>query len=661
MNTVWTSDPTFDLPVKVDAEGFGAREPETVIDVFRKTIENYGSQPAFHKEYLMEGKVEEDEDKYEWRTTTWTEYYNDCRSFAKSLIALDMAPHRCTNIIGFNSPEWFISDMGTILAGGIAAGIYTTNLADACRYVCDHSEAEVVICEGNKQLAKFTEISHELSNLKALVVYGGEIDQEIADQCRVPVHSFEDFLKIGENVPDDELENRMNAQQPGHCCTLIYTSGTTGNPKAVMISHDNITWTTAALLERVSLDHRERMISYLPLSHIAAQILDIHGPLNAGYQIFFARPDALKGSLSTTLKYVHPTIFFGVPRVWEKFYEVMQAAGRSTTGITRSIATWAKEIGTEKARINQFGNGGGAPCGYGVAAWIVFSKIKDKLGFDQCRLCLTGAAPISVEILNYFASIDIPIYEVFGQSECTGPHTINAPEAWKIGTTGRPMRGTQSKITEAGEILYRGRHIFMGYMHNTEKTEETIDSEGWLHSGDVGEFDDDQLDNMVGEAGFMRITGRIKELIITAGGENIPPVLIEQQFQKAMPAISSCCVIGDKRKFLSILIAMKTKVDPETGIPTNELSEDALATGREIGSSAITVEEVMEDENWAQYFERGMAEANHNATSRAQKVQKYAIIPRDFSERGGELTPTLKVKRSIVHEMYEETIEAFYA
>ena len=296
-----------------------------------------------------------------------------------------------------------------------------------------------------------------------------------------------------------------------------------------------------------------------------------------------------------------------------------------------------------------------------IAAWIVFGKIREKLGFDQCRLCLTAAAPISVEILNYFASIDIPIYEVFGQSECTGPHTINAPEAWKIGTTGRPMRGTQSKITEAGEILYRGRHIFMGYMHSPEKTEETIDSEGWLHSGDVGEFDDDQLDNMVGEAGFMRITGRIKELIITAGGENIPPVLIEQQFQKAMPAISSCCVIGDKRKFLSILIAMKTKVDPETGIPTNELTEDALATGREIGSSATTVEEVMEDENWAQYFERGMAEANHNATSRAQKVQKYAIIPRDFSERGGELTPTLKVKRSIVHEMYEETIEAFYA
>jgi long-chain-fatty-acid--CoA ligase ACSBG len=531
MNTVWTTDPAFNLPVRVDTEGFGSRTPETVIDVFRSTLEKYGSQPAFHKEYLKEGKVEEGEDQYEWRTTTWAEYYDECRKFAKALIALDMAPHSCTNIIGFNSPEWFVADVGTILAGGIAAGIYTTNMPEACQYVCDHSQAEVVICEGMKQLAKFTEISHELSHLKALVVYGEEIDQEIAAQCRVQVYSFEDFLKVGENVPDAELDGRMDAQEPGHCCTLIYTSGTTGNPKAVMISHDNLTWTTAALLEKVNLSHSERMISYLPLSHIAAQILDIHGPLNCGYQLFFARPDALKGSLSTTLKYVRPTVFFGVPRVWEKFYDAMQAVARSTTGIARSIGGWAKGIGAEKTRMNQYGNGGGAPCGYNIASMLVFSKIKDKLGLDQCRLCLTGAAPISADILNYFGSIDIPIYEVFGQSECTGPHTINAPGAWKIGYTGRPMRGTQSMIVQDnGEILYRGRHIFMGYMHNQEKTAETIDDEGWLHSGDVGEFDENPMDNMVGESGFLRITGRIKELIITAGGENIFFVLIEQQF-----------------------------------------------------------------------------------------------------------------------------------
>jgi len=434
-----------------------------------------------------------------------------------------------------------------------------------------------------------------------------------------------------------------------------------GPPKAVMISHDNITWTTANMLEnRAPINHSDRIISYLPLSHIAAQILDIHGPMYCGCQVFFARADALKGSLSTTLKFVRPTVFFGVPRVWEKFYEKMMEVARTTTGLKKDIGAWAKGLGTQKTQMNQFGGGGGAPCGFGCANWLVFSAIKGKLGLDQCRLAFTGAAPISIDILNYFASLDIPIYEVFGQSECTGPHTVNVTGEWKIGTCGRPLIATESRVDDSTkELCYRGRHIFMGYMFNPEKTAETIDDDGWLHSGDIGEFDDDKLASNAGESGFMRITGRIKELIITAGGENIPPVLIEHEFLSQMPCLSNCIVIGDRRKFLSILLCLKTEVD-EDGIPTNVLTGDSLVIKEQLGSGATTVEGVMEDEKWTKYFDDGMARANKNATSKAQKVQKWALLASDFSERGGELTPTLKLKRSVVHEKYEEIIEAFY-
>ena len=304
----------------------------------------------------------------------------------------------------------------------------------------------------------------------------------------IPVFTFQDFLKLGEGVDNAILTNRAAAMKPGHTCTLIYTSGTTGPPKAVMITHDNITWTVQAMLTFVpggSLDNDDHIVSFLPLSHVAAQMLDMHMPMQSGAQCHFAQPDALKGSLAQTLKQVRPTLFFGVPRVWEKFYDKLQEIGKSSTGIKKVLSTWAKAQALKHWESLEFGSKTSGSMFFPLAKKLLH-KAHVALGFDRCKAFYVSAAPIEVKILKYFTSIDIPVMELFGQSECTGPHASNKLTAFKIGSVGRPLPGTQTMLVpENGELCYRGRHIFAGYMKEEEKTKDAIDADGWLHSGDV--------------------------------------------------------------------------------------------------------------------------------------------------------------------------------
>ena len=549
------------------------------------------------------------------------------------------------------------------MAGCIAAGIYTTNTPEACFYISEHSKAEIVVVEDNKQLLKYSKLPGKLPHLKALVVWSEPIDQAIASKIGVPVYHWSEFLNLGSSISDDKIDARSGKIKPGNCASLIYTSGTTGPPKAVMISHDNITWTAQNIIDHyMDLNHLDRIVSYLPLSHIAAQLIDVYAALTLGGATYFAQPDALKGSLTVTMKDVKPTFFFGVPRVWEKIQEKMVQMGRETTGIKKTLATWAKSVGAEHSRLGQYGNSGGAPWGYGCANGLILSKIKAALGLDQTKGCFTAAAPIAPETLLYFASLDIPVYEVFGQSECTGPHTVSGPGKWKIGYCGRPLKGTESLVAKgSNELCYRGRHIFMGYMYMPDKTAETIDEEGFLHSGDIGEFDDNNdSDIPKGPSGFMKITGRIKELIITAGGENVPPVLIENEMKAAMVALSNCMVIGDKRKFLSMVVSLRVDVDMETGLPTDKLSKDSLFVAQQIGSTATTYTEAKIDPLWTSYVDKGVKTANGKTTSNAQIVQKWKWLPVDFSEKEGDLTPTLKLKRNVVAAKYEALIDSIY-
>lgn len=449
----WNTEPNGFIEPIIGKSGYEAEKPVTVVEVFKRTVEKHGNERALClKRRIGDGPIPS-----EWKVWTWKNYWDECVVFAKALVHLNVSPFTIVNIIGFNSPEWFISNSGAIMAGCIAAGIYSTNTPDAVHYVSEHSKAEIVTLEDNKQLEKYAKMVKSklaLPHLKAIVVWGEPINESIRKEINVPVYTWAEFMALGVSVPDEVVSTRNQMVLPGHCSTLIYTSGTTGPPKAVMISHDNVTWTTSVMCQAyMDLNHNDRLCSYLPLSHIAAQLIDLHIPMNLGGATYFCQPDALKGSLTKTLVDVKPTIFFGVPRVWEKIQEKMVQMGRETKGIKKSLSTWAKSMGAQHSELAQYGNAGGAPCGYSCANFLILSKIKGALGLDCTKACFTAAAPIAPEVLRYFASLDIPVFEVFGQSECTGPHTVSCVGQWKIGYCGRPLHGTQSMVAEGTKEL----------------------------------------------------------------------------------------------------------------------------------------------------------------------------------------------------------------
>lgn len=643
-----------EFPIVMGVSGIAALPPTTVMQVFEQAKTKCRDVPAL--------KVERGDNN--WKEWTFGQYYDDVMFAARALIKLGMQPFESVNIIGFNGPEWFVANMAAIAAGGKAAGIYTTNGSAACRYITEHSEARVVVLENRAQLDKFLPWRDECKKLSAIVMWADEVPADVNNNARVPVYSWADFIKLGQEPElEQQLKIRIANQRPGHCATLIYTSGTTGNPKAVMLSHDNLTWTAQSILHLFppGTEGHERAVSYLPLSHIAAQMLDIHAPIALAasgrpFTMFFARPDALKGTLGLTLKAAQPTIFFGVPRVWEKMMEKMKSIGAQTTGLKKSLVDWAKARGAAKFDAEQVQGDGYVPYGFGLADTLIFSKIREALGLSQCRLCLSGAAPISKEVLRYFGTLNIPVCEVYGMSESTGPQTSCRYNYKQIGSCGVNIPGVEMKIfhdphrdkPEEGEICYRGRHIMMGYMKDPHKTQETIDDQGFLHSGDVGRID---------ENGLLYITGRIKELIITAGGENVAPVPVEDKIKEELPAISNVMMVGDKRKFNSALVCVRQVLDEKTGEFSDELTGAAL----EVSSDSKTVAQAMKDPKWQAYVEAGIARANKHAVSNAQKIQKFTIVPRDFSVNGGELTATLKLRRAVVAEMYAKEIEDLYA
>lgn len=639
-DNIKTWEPNGVTKVKIGDQGPSAHTPVSVPTLLKKAAEKYPNTNAM---CVKRGG--------EWKTTTYKEYYEQVRIMAKAFIRLGLEPYHGVCILGFNSPEWFIGDLAAVFAGGFAAGIYTTNSPEACEHCARNCEAQIWLVEDQKQLEKVLKIKSRLPSLRTIIQYTGKPTVE-------GVISWESAMALGKQQPDTELEARLRRIAVNQCCTLIYTSGTTGPPKGVMLSHDNITWTAHANCINADFHAgKEQLVSFLPLSHVAAQMADIYITMYAGATCFFAQPDALKGSLGQTLKEVRPTRFLGVPRVWEKIHEKMMEVGRKTTGVKKSIATWAKAVGIE-TNIRKQRQDFSKPFGYSIANAVVFKKIKGVLGLDRCELFLSGAAPIAPDIVQYFHSLDIPLTEIYGMSESTGPHTIGMEKAFKIGSVGRTVPGCYTKLDKPdmegnGEVCMGGRHVSMGYLRMEEKTHEAIDDEGWLHSGDIGRLDSD---------GFLFITGRIKELIITAGGENIAPVLLEDNLKAELPCLSNSMLIGDKRKFLSVLLTIKTNMNLDTGEPQDSLTPACIDWCRSVGSQAKTLQDILSgpDANVMRAIQEGIDRANKLAPSNAQRIQKWTILPRDFSVPGGELGPTMKLKRPVVVQKYCETIERFY-
>ncbi|CAO2635011.1 Long-chain-fatty-acid--CoA ligase ACSBG1 [Lemmus lemmus] len=639
---LWTAQA--DGRVRLRREPFCTQPPYTVHRMFYEALDKYGSLSALGVKR-----------RNKWEHISYYQYYEIARKVARGFLKLGLERAHSVGILGFNSPEWFFSAVGTVFAGGIVTGIYTTSSLEACQYIAHDCRANVIVVDTQKQLEKILKIWKDLPHLKAVVIYQEPLPKKMAN-----VYTMEELIELGQEVPEEALDTVIDSQQPNQCCVLVYTSGTTGNPKGVMLSQDNITWTArygsqAGDIQPAELQ-QEVVVSYLPLSHIAAQIYDLWTGIQWGAQVCFADPDALKGSLVNTLREVEPTSHMGVPRVWEKIMEGIQEVAAQSGFIRRKMLLWAMSVTLEQnltCPSNDL-----KPFTGRLADYLVLAKVRQALGFAKCQKSFYGAAPMTAETQRFFLGLNIPLYAGYGLSESTGPHFMSSPYNYRLYSSGKVIPGCRVKLVNQdangiGEICLWGRTIFMGYLNMEDKTSETIDSEGWLHTGDMGRLDSD---------GFLYITGRLKELIITAGGENVPPVPIEEAVKTELPIISNAMLIGDQRKFLSILLTLKCTLDPETSEPTDNLTEQAVEFCQGVGSRATTVSEIVgqRDEAVYQAIQQGIQRVNANAAARPYHIQKWAILKRDFSISGGELGPTMKLKRLTVLEKYKDIIDSFY-
>ncbi|XP_006170319.1 long-chain-fatty-acid--CoA ligase ACSBG2 isoform X2 [Tupaia chinensis] len=637
-STLWTSHPDGEVTLRQSKHGPGHEAPMTIHEFFQQSVGRFGAHPALASK-----------DNKNWAFLNFSQYYQACRRAARAFVKLGLQRFHGVGILGFNSAEWHIAAIASILAGGLCVGIYATNSAEACQYVINHAKVNILLVENDQQLRKILSISQsKLRTLKAIVQYKPPIKETNNN-----IYSWEDFMELGDSIPDSQLERIIESQKANQCAVLIYTSGTMGDPKGVMLSHDNITWMAGAAAKDAGMinmqGRRETVVSYLPLSHIAAQMMDIWIPIKIGGLTYFAQPDALKE--------VKPTVFFGVPRIWEKMQERIKESGARSSNLKKKVFSWARTIGLRVNTKKMMGKQD-TPVNYRMAKALVFSKVKKVLGLDHCHYFISGAAPLAEDTTQFFLSLDIPIGQMYGMSESSGPHTISNANMYRILSCGKVLNGCKILLIHQdkdgiGEVCLWGRNIFMGYLEREDMTMEAIDEEGWLHSGDLG-----RMDNL----GFLYITGRIKELIITAGGENVPPIPIETLVKEKIPIISNAILVGDKAKFLSMLLTLKCEIDQMNGEPLDKLTLETIKFCRGLGSQASTVTEIVRLRDPLVYaaIQQGIDAVNQEATSNAQKIRKWAILEKDFSIQGGELGSATKVKRHFINQKYKKQIDSFY-
>ncbi len=595
---------------------------ETIISRFMNQAKVRPDAPAYHVRTASG-----------WQASSWKTYVDEVKTAGRALLTLGVGKktngsagkQSCVCILGFNRPEWAIFDIAAMAVGAAPAGIYTTCSPTEVSYIVGHTEASAVLVEDHAQWEKIKEKRAELPKLKHVVLMKGAaaIDDPM-------VLTWDEFIAKAEQTPESNVDEAVASLDLQDLGTLIYTSGTTGPPKGVMLSHDNLAWTSQNAIDMNELGPEDCSLSYLPLSHIAEQMFSVHVPATAGSQIYFA--ESIE-KVADNLKEVRPTVLFAVPRIWEKFYAGISAKLALATGFKAKLVGWAQNTGTAVSALH---NEGKEPTGFLAFKYKFFKKkifvpLREALGIDRAKTCVSGAAPISADIIKFFASLDIIVHEVYGQSEDTGPTSFNTEGATRFGSVGKALTGLEVKIAADGEILVKGPNVFMGYYKEPVATAETL-IDGWLHSGDLGQFDDD---------GYLYITGRKKDIIITAGGKNIAPKNIEAAL-KDLAVIGEAVVIGDRRKFLSALISL----DPDEA--------ETLAKEHGIDSATLHAHQPLIDAINAH------VEVVNRDLARVEQIKKFTIVKRGFSIEGGELTPTLKVKRNKVNENYTNDIESMY-
>jgi long-chain acyl-CoA synthetase len=590
----------------------GGTKSKTLADLLPLAAQTYGDMPAVRYK-----------DGEQWVDRSFSEVLEIVRPLALGLVELGVKKGDRVSILGNTRPEWTYFDFAALSIGATVVPIYQTNSPEECRYVLENSDAKIVIVEDDEQLEKIRKVRDQLPQLEQVVRMTGSSEDAL---------SMEDLAAKGASGDGARWESLYSAVTPADICTFIYTSGTTGPPKGCVISHGNYRSMLDMVNETSVIEGEDVSYLYLPLAHSFALLIQL-GSFDLGATLAYWERDPLK--ILPNLAELKPTYFPSVPRIFEKIYTAANSGMEKEGGLKKTIFHWAIGVGKKMRAVERSGRKPGFLLSrqYAFADDKVLSKIRNLFG-GKLRLAVSGAAPISPDILSFFDAAGVLVLEGWGMTETSTAATISSPDDFKVGTIGKPFPGCEVKIADDGEILVKGPNVFQGYHKNEEATRETI-VDGWLHTGDIGEIDSE---------GFIKITGRKKDIIITAGGKNITPANLEADI-KQHPLVAQCVVVGDRRPYLVALVTL----DPE----------DAVAYAKEHGLPEDPVQ-LASNADIKASIEAHVEEINKNY-ARVEQVKKIAILKQDLSQETGELTPTLKVKRAVVTSKHEAEIEALYA
>jgi len=569
-----------------------------------------------------------------WRAISWQLYGERAKQVGLGLVALGLKPRDVVAIIADNCPEWLFTDMGVLSVGGITNGIYTTDSPKQVEYIVNDSGTRFFFAEDEEQLDKILEVRARCPALQKIFVFDMEGLHAFRDAQVMP---FDELLALGaayEREHPQAWDRMVEVAGPGDLAILVYTSGTTGPPKGAMLSHSNILFQLGYPDFITRLGEGDEQLSFLPLCHIAERTLSVFAPLESGATVNFA--ESLE-TVPENIREVGPAVFFAVPRIWERFYSGVALRMKDATRLEQWTYRWAIGVGMRVADHRLAGTKPGESLLLlrRIADFLVLDNLRRSLGLHRVRGAGTGAAPIAPELIKWYMALGIDMREVYGQTENCGLATGMPRERIKLGTVGIPRPDTEVKISPEGEILLKGPHVFMGYYRNPERTAETV-VDGWLHTGDVGLMDNE---------GFLRITDRMKDIIITAGGKNITPSEIENQL-KFSPYIADAVVIGDRRKYLTCLVML----DPET---VAQYAQDHHVPFSNYASlcRAAPVQQLIARE----------IEQVNKQFARVETIKKFRLIEQILTPEDEELTPTMKLKRSLVNRKYKELIDGMYA
>jgi len=595
---------------------------QTVPAQFKEAVARWGDKVAMRKkEYGL------------WHDISWNDYYEKVRNVACALMSMGLGRGDCAAIIGDNCPEWVFADVGIQSCGAAATGVYATNAWPQVEYVVTNSESKVFFVENEEQLDKWLHFRDKAPDLIKVVVWDTEGLRQFKDPM---VITFDELLALGQKASAENPElfdQRIAEIEPQDLSVLIYTSGTTGPPKGAMLTHRNCLWMGHAITSNNPMVGTDEIMSFLPLCHIFEQLFTVLAHITVGHIVnFIESPETVADNMIE----ISPTVGHAVPRIWEKYFSAIMIRMADATWFKRLVFYTALKIGKKRAHLamsfkpvpfylESF---------YKLAHFVVFRKLKERMGFDRIRIAYSGAAPIAPDILYFFQSIGVNLIEGYGQTEGTGVTTTARIGRVKFGTVGEPLEGVQIKIADDGEILVKSPGVFKGYFKNPESTAETI-VDGWLHSGDVGAIDED---------GYLKITDRKKDIIVTAGGKNITPQYIENKL-KASLYINDAVVIGDRRKFLTCLIM----IDEDNVVKFAQDHKIQFSTYKDLAADE-EINKLIHEE----------LKAVNQTLSRVEQVKKFTILPKKLYEEDGEVTPTMKVKRNFVNEAFKDLIEAMY-